>query len=156
MLVNSVPPLGCNHPRRPRCETCDRLSAHLTRSPTTSVGLGHPAAPFWLPCAQSTLSTTSAPHLKILFMVDAPHFLVVHLKTFSGDHHVNTAATKPTPFTRHAFDCIHCPAGDFAAICREGRSSTSSPRRDRYRTVDRPICCTSHARRWLTPCASHK
>ena len=60
----------------------------------------------WLPCAQSTLSTTSATHLKLLFTVDAPHFLVVHLKTFSGDHHVNTAATKPTAFTRHAFDCI--------------------------------------------------
>jgi hypothetical protein len=27
-------------------------------------------------------------------------------KTFSGDHHVNTAATKPTAFTRHAFVCI--------------------------------------------------
>jgi hypothetical protein len=60
----------------------------------------------WLPCAQSTLSTASAPHLQLLFTVDAPDFLVVHLKTFSGDHHVNTAATKPTAFTRHAFDCI--------------------------------------------------
>ena len=58
------------------------------------------------PCAQSALSAASATHLKLLFTVDAPHFRVVHLKTFSGDHHVNTAATKPTAFTRHAFDCI--------------------------------------------------
>jgi hypothetical protein len=33
--------LGCNHPRPQECETCDRLSAHLTRSPSSSVGLGH-------------------------------------------------------------------------------------------------------------------
>lgn len=34
------------------------------------------------------------------------HFLVVHLETLPRNHHMDPAATKPTPFARYAFDCI--------------------------------------------------
>jgi hypothetical protein len=60
----------------------------------------------WLPCAQSTLSTTSATPLNLLFTIDAPHFLVVHLKALPNNHHMDAAATKPTPLPRNSFDGI--------------------------------------------------
>jgi hypothetical protein len=56
--------------------------------------------------SQSTLSAASAAHLKLLFAIDAPHLLVVHLKTFPGDHHVDTPITKPSPLPRNSLDGI--------------------------------------------------
>ena len=41
-----------SYQRLPRCETCDRLSERQIRNPSSSVGLGHPAAPLASLCPE--------------------------------------------------------------------------------------------------------
>jgi len=74
--------------------------------PSSSVGSGRQAAPFWLSRAQSTFPATSAAYLQLLFTVDTPYLLVVHLEALSRNHHVYAATTKPTPFSGHPLDRI--------------------------------------------------
>ena len=74
----------------------DEFRRDAVRIATTS-GLTRP---------QSTFPATSAAHLQLLFTVDTPYLLVVHLEPLSCNHHVDGAATKPTPFSGNPFDRI--------------------------------------------------
>jgi hypothetical protein len=149
-------------------QSAERGAAHRIRNPSSSVGSGHPLPGSRLHANKERGGNTIAslcPKHAFYRLCGAPEAsLHGRCASLSCGSSQSPPAQSSHGCDGNQTDAVH----EIRVIA--SRSSASSPRRDRYRTVDLSICSTSDARPlsadcsaiacrgsgWLTPCASHR